>query len=162
MEPPPSTSVSISNASDDAALETDWLRRGVGEALRLHDRAEAEVHVHFVSESEMAELNARYRGLTSSTDVLTFPSGGSFAHEPLGELVISVPDARRQAAFREIPLEHELAYLGIHGALHLLGFEDETPDRREAMVAEMRRVAVSAGLPTFEDWHSVHAEEVAE
>jgi rRNA maturation RNase YbeY len=98
-----------------------------------------------------------------ATDVLTFPAGdfpsGNLADAPLGDIVISVDFAQRQAVARGVALGQELAFLAIHGALHLAGYNDETDRAREEMVAEMNRVARAAGLEPDAAWHSIlHAE----
>lgn len=96
--------------------------------------------VRFVSDREMRELNRTYRQQDRPTDVLTFP-GEPFPGEPfpvqlfpgeadphLGDVVISVPTARRQAAVRGHDVERELRVLVLHGVLHCLGYDHETDD----------------------------------
>jgi len=81
------------------------------------------------------QLNRDYRGKDRPTDVLSFeqdPAGGV-----LGDIVISVPTARRQARAHGHDTAHEIEWLFLHGALHLLGYDDET----EAQAAEMDRRA---------------------
>ncbi|MGQ9520224.1 MAG: rRNA maturation RNase YbeY [Candidatus Fervidibacter sp.] len=91
------------------------------------------------------ELNLRYLGHDYPTDVLSFPLGAETTQpnknglpgEPewqmLGEIVISVETAKRNAKkYRQI-LESELLRLAIHGTLHLLGYDDETPPQRRLM-----------------------------
>jgi rRNA maturation RNase YbeY len=104
------------------------------------------------------ELNRVYRGLDEATDVLTFPSGG-FEGAPLGDVAISVPYAERQARARGVSLNQEIGYLAIHGALHLLGYDDESEADRVEMVQEMNRVAVAAGLQPDENWASLLHED---
>jgi ssRNA-specific RNase YbeY (16S rRNA maturation enzyme) len=66
-----------------------------------------------------------------------------------------VPYAERQAKLRKVSLSQELGYLAIHGALHLVGFDDGSEPERLAMVREMNVVAVEAGLLPDEDWASI-------
>jgi probable rRNA maturation factor len=76
-------------------------------------------------------LNKTYRGKDKTTDVLSFPAGGGAlpdGTEPLGEIVISVPQAARQAAEAGHSLARELRVLVIHGYLHLLGYDHEVDD----------------------------------
>lgn len=103
------------------------------------------------------ELNARFRGLDEPTDVLTFP-GPDFPGAPLGDVAISLETARRQAKARGIPPDVEAAYLAIHAALHLAGFDDETDEDRARMQAEMARMAELCGLPVDAEWVSLHEE----
>lgn len=109
------------------------------------------------SDEEIADLNRRFRNLDEPTDVLTFPSGSPLV---LGDVAISVPYAERQAQARGIPLENELVYLTIHGALHLLGFDDETEQDRRVMMSEMARTAEAMGLKADAEWHSLLHEGV--
>jgi probable rRNA maturation factor len=71
-------------------------------------------------------LNARYRGKDTATDVLSFPGGGS--QEELGDVVISVETAERNARSLKRSLARELDVLALHGFLHVLGYDHETDD----------------------------------
>lgn len=87
----------------------------------------------------MAGLNRKWRRKDRSTDVLAFPAGGADAGF-LGDIVISVPFATRQARRRGEPTAGEIDRLLLHGYLHLLGYDHET-DRGEmdALEARLRR-----------------------
>jgi probable rRNA maturation factor len=95
----------------------------------------------FVSDDEMTELNASYRGKNKPTDVLSFAQteGEPFliadAGEEvlLGDIVIAIGTARRQALELRHSLEREIAFLTVHGVLHLCGFDHDTSSRRRAM-----------------------------
>jgi len=109
----------------------------------------------------MAELNQQYRGRSTSTDVLSFPQYSaeelcSLQPELLGDVVISVETAARQAERARISLWEEMTRLLIHGILHLLGFDHEenaaasrtmrTHERRIlAALLEDGRIAKAAG-----------------
>lgn len=112
------------------------------------------VEVVLTSDATLQELNRDRRGLDEPTDVLTF-CAPDFPRSPLGEILISVPYAERQAKQRGISIEAELCYLVIHGALHLLGFEDETETGCRLMQAEMARWGERLGLPAQPEWTSV-------
>ncbi len=87
---------------------------------------------------EIAELNERFRSKAKPTDVLSFPSGAqSLPMNELGDVVISIDTARRQAAERDLPLKHEITRLLIHGTLHLLGYDHEGVS--PAVARKMRR-----------------------
>ena len=87
----------------------------------------AEVHLVLTEDRTIRDLNRRFRGIDRATDVLSFPdgdtlpSGGLF----LGEIVISVDRARRQAEELGHDEVRELCELALHGALHLLGYDHE-------------------------------------
>lgn len=88
-----------------------------------------EVSVLFCGDARMRTLNRRYRRRDSSTDVLAFPAGETEGGL-LGDIVVSVPYAARQARRRREPLSREIDRLLVHGFLHLLGYDHET-DRGE-------------------------------
>lgn len=94
----------------------------------------AEVSVLFCGDRRMRGLNRRYRGKDRSTDVLAFPAGPG---PLLGDIVVSVPYARRQARRRGEPSSREVDRLVVHGFLHLLGYDHET-DRGEMDALEAR------------------------
>ena len=121
--------------------------RALGVSLGTTD---AGVSIVIAGDDDVRELNARYRGLDETTDVLSFaynhrgqyygkrkepshlPSTNEFILPPgedtsLGEVIISFPQARRQASQAGHPIETELAVLVTHGILHLLGYDHESP-----------------------------------
>jgi metalloprotein, YbeY/UPF0054 family len=102
-------------------------RNAVGEARGK------EFSVAFVSDRRIKELNRIFRDKNQPTDVLSFP------YEPdrydyletenfLGDIVISVETARRQASENDLSLENEIKQLILHGILHLCGYDHETDD----------------------------------
>jgi len=101
----------------------------------------ASLGVRFASDRELHRMNRDYRGKDKPTDVLSFPGGS----EPdgarhLGDVLISVPTARRQAADRGHPAERELKVLLLHGLLHCLGYDHETDQgEMERLERRLRR-----------------------
>lgn len=135
-------------------IEGSSIIHGIEVALRQQGASNPIVCVLLTTDEAIQALNLEHRGIDEATDVLTFPAG-EFPHAPLGDIAISVPYAERQAAARGVDLDQELAYLAIHGALHLCGLDDEDEDDRVQMVAEMNRAAVEAGLAPDAEWHSL-------
>src|SRR5262249_55607159 len=85
----------------------------------------------------MRSLNRRYRGKDKSTDVLAFPAGNGGL---LGDIVVSVPFATRQARRRREPVAREIDRLLLHGVLHLMGYDHETGQgQMGALEARLRR-----------------------
>lgn len=84
--------------------------------------------VRFVGDRTMRRLNRVFRGQDATTDVLSFPGGPSPEGRHLGDVVISVPQALRQAADLGHGGERELRLLLLHGVLHCLGHDHETDD----------------------------------
>ena len=114
------------------------MRRVVAEVVRRMHPAAAEVHVVLTGDDELRRLNRTYRGLDRPTDVLSFadgdplPTGGVL----LGEIVLSLDAARRQAAELGHGELRELEELVLHGTLHLLGHDHER-DRGEMAALEL-------------------------
>ena len=94
----------------------------------------AEIHeksfsVALISDSRMTELNKFFRGKDSTTDVLSFPNQpDEFESDRanLGDIVISVEQAKRQAEENGLSLDCEIKQLILHGLLHLCGYDHET------------------------------------
>ena len=94
--------------------------------------------VSIVNDSQMKKLNRRFRKKNRTTDVLSFPQleGKQFltAHPEIGDVIISLPTARRQAKEYGFTLELELARLTIHGVLHLFGYDHERSRKDEKKI----------------------------
>lgn len=106
-----------------AAIEP-WLRRLVGE---LAPEASS-FTVRFVGDRAIRRINRDYRGIDRATDVLSFPGQDGPEGRHLGDVAISVPTARRQAAERGEPVEREVRTLILHGLLHCMGYDHENDD----------------------------------
>jgi probable rRNA maturation factor len=110
--------------------------RLLGRLLRATRKGRCGVTLLLASDKEMRRLNRVFLGRDRATDVLSFPARGEL--EPgsphLGDLAVSVPQARRQARRAGWTVEEELALLVTHGFLHLLGYDHEEDD------GEMRRL----------------------
>ncbi len=91
-----------------------------------------ELGIAFVGTRAMADANQRYLQHSGSTDVITFDYG-STSTRLHGDLLISVPDAWKQALEFQTSGEAELLRYVIHGMLHLQGFDDQTPSARRQM-----------------------------
>jgi len=101
-----------------------------------------EVGVLLVNDAGMRRLNCLYRGIDRTTDVLSFPlltneKRPFTSHLLLGDIVISLPQAGRQAAEYEATFYQELSRLLVHGLLHLLGYDHE---KNNYQAAKMRRL----------------------
>jgi rRNA maturation RNase YbeY len=107
--------------------------------------------VLFTDEPGIADLNKRFRGLEEPTDVLTFPEGQAAS----GDIAICVPYAKRQARERGIELQDEIVFLAVHGALHLVGLNDESDDERAEMIRRMNQIVVRLGMAPDNDWGSL-------
>lgn len=110
----------------------------------IHQRVEeaCELAVVVTDDAALHELNRRHRGVDAPTDVLAFPdeTRGPFVGAPgqpryLGDVVISFSRAEAQAEEAGHSTQAELQLLAVHGALHLLGYDDESEEQRARMWA---------------------------
>jgi probable rRNA maturation factor len=111
-----------------------------------------------VNDDAIQVLNREHRGKDKATDVLSFPMFDDASSDPeiderlLGDVVISIDTARRQAADYDAPVQRELYRLLIHGLLHVLGHDHEEAGERAEMEAEEKRLAAAIGMPwPYED-----------
>jgi probable rRNA maturation factor len=144
--------VYLSNATRKTGLDFAAIERTIGALLAALGEGDSSISVSFVRDAKIRALNRAFRGLDKPTDVLSFPlvePGDAYpgAERLLGDVVISVDTARRQAADYDASLDREVQRLLIHGVLHLLGHDHLEPAERAAMEAEERRLADAIGMP---------------
>lgn len=119
-------------------------KEAVHAALRLEGYNEdgGEVSVLFTNDAFIGDLNSQYRGVEGPTDVLSFAFNEGEEDDVvkvagipdmLGDVVVSLETAGRQAAGAGKSLEQEVALLLVHGTLHLLGYDHETPEKEAVM-----------------------------
>jgi probable rRNA maturation factor len=141
--------------SQPIPLSTKPLLEAGERALRAEGAATAEVSLLLTDNETIHALNRDYRGKDKPTDVLSFaqrdqhPDAPEFHApttadhpEPLGDVVISVETAARQAEQHGVALDDELALLTVHGILHLLGYDDMTDEGAEEMQEKERALGV--------------------
>ena len=118
------------------------------DALRLGD---AELSVLFVDDATIRVLNRKHRDKDSPTDVLAFPVDEKPVRgvpRVLGDVVISLETAVRQARSRRRRLFAEVRFLLAHGLLHLVGYDHATRIQKRRMDAAARRLVRAAGVST--------------
>ncbi|MBI2860464.1 MAG: rRNA maturation RNase YbeY [Chloroflexi bacterium] len=124
----------------------EWLRRLVEQVLMaLGTEPGAGLSLALSGDERVRQLNREFRGLDEPTDVLSFGPRSEGGGEPfpfilppegppyLGDIIISCPQAVRQASAQGHPVETEIAVLLVHGVLHLLGYEHGDPESERAM-----------------------------
>jgi len=128
---------------------------GLLAALLRHESVtnDPEISVVICDDAFIQALNREYRQKDKPTDVLSFAQDDP---NVLGDIVISLPTAARQADAAGWPLESEIALLAVHGLLHLLGYDDETASgawemqrRTEAVLTERGIAVPDAGTHPF-------------
>jgi probable rRNA maturation factor len=137
-------------------LETGWLKSLAEQVLTLQGAdVEAELDLFITSQERVQALNQSYRGNDAPTDVLAFstlPNAGEpFIPPPdgrlhLGEVIVSYPQAVIQAREEGHSIKKEIATLITHGILHLLGFDDETPELKKQMQAREKEILGHLGI----------------
>jgi len=122
--------------------------RRIRAMIRLLQIEKAEVSFVLTDDERIHELNKVYRGKDKPTDVLAFAMHegefGALAGHVLGDVIVSVATARKQALSRRAALLDEVTMLLAHGLLHLLGWDHDTPAKDRRMRAETARLCAAA------------------
>jgi probable rRNA maturation factor len=129
-------SVSIRNHQKIFKIDLSRLRKSMTRLLRELKSDNREIDLLLVDDKEIQELNNAYLGLDKPTNVLSFAmTEGEFGNinpQILGDIVISVETAYREALISHMDLMDELEFLLIHGLLHLLGYNHENTSVEKA------------------------------
>ena len=124
--------VEVINRQRKMPVDCERWRAFAEKALKVAPADGAGVTVAFVSDRVMRGLNRRWRGKGGTTDVLSFPAGQDEFEKldgvTLGDVVISVEQAARQAGEHGLSFENEVEQLILHGVLHLCGYDHERDD----------------------------------
>jgi probable rRNA maturation factor len=130
------------------------VRRFAQAALAEVGESSAELSVTFVGDRRMRGLNRQFRRKDRTTDVLAFatreariPHASRRPAGLLGDVVISVPTAMRQAREGNRSLDHEIAMLLIHGILHLCGYDHERSETEARRMQRRERMMVTRLAP---------------
>ena len=130
----------------DKLITEEWLCQITDDALNcLGVTGNKSIEIAITDDQKMTDLNLRHLGIDSTTDVLSFSNinpikRSSYSDQQndippkvIGEVVISIEQAGRQAAAKSISFKEEVAFLLAHGILHLLGYDHEADDDRIQM-----------------------------
>lgn len=134
------------------ALDAERLRHAAQTTLQQQNAPSgASLTIVITDDEAVAALNRQFRGIDAPTDVLSFPAGQMPVYAAnsatyLGDLVIAYPYAVAQAQRERHDRDESLALLVVHGALHLLGFDHDTPDQRAVMWAAQAAVLEVLGI----------------
>lgn len=149
--------VIISNYPEELAVPQEYVDNVAAAAEmvgRLYGVENGEVSITLTDNAYIHKLNKQYRGIDRPTDVLSFALNeseepeieGGMAVNVLGDLIISVERAEEQAADFGHSVRREMAFLTVHGMLHLLGYDHMKDEEREEMEAEQRFVMEKLGI----------------
>lgn len=129
--------VFISNRCQNIDFNEAIIYNATLTTLKVHDSVDCEVSILLTDDAEIRVLNRQYRCIDAPTDVLAFAMREGIDRDLnaqlLGDLVISVPTAQHQSVVHGHSLDMELAILSVHGTLHLLGYDHQTPEEAEIM-----------------------------
>lgn len=140
----------VENISLPAAEDARLLENAARQVL-IHSNQDQNTDLSVVIEDDnlLKDLNKRYRDIDDTTDVLSFeaneiePSTGVLY---LGDIIISLPQAQRQAEKSGHPLIAELQLLTVHGTLHLLGHDHSEEDEKNTMFSAQKEILQSLGV----------------
>jgi len=125
------------------------VRKSAEKTLALEKSENCEVSILLTDDSEIHELNSLYRQVDAPTDVLAFAmregEDGDANSDILGDVVISIPTAERQAKEYGHSLEAELSLLVAHGVLHLIGYDHAERDEADIMQEKQKEIVYSLG-----------------
>ena len=135
----------LSSSRSAHAKRLTRLAKSFAKNLKLSN---AELSVSLVRDPAIRKLKREYFGIDAVTDVLSFPAGDfpGPGPRPLGDIVISLDTARRQAKALRTTLDRELALYLAHGLLHLLGHDHQTAADARKMERLERRLLGHAGM----------------
>lgn len=142
--------IRVTNTSRNTAFDVEVVYSAVRTTLKAHDAEPCEVSVLLTDDAGIRQLNHDYRGIDAPTDVLAFSmregEDGDVNPSLLGDLVISLETAARQAATRNGlsgvcgNLETETALLTVHGTLHLLGYDHQAQEEAKVMFEKQESI----------------------
>jgi len=106
-------------------------------------KGKTEISISVVGDRQMRNLNMKFRKKNETTDVLSFPLSTDVLKKygilPLGDIFICLPVAKKEADGENISVENKLAWLTVHGFLHLLGYDHETTAKDAQAMLDLER-----------------------
>ncbi len=133
--------VNIHNQTDERIDDVISLIKKVFKKVKEKQSME----IVFVSQEEIHRMNLAYRQIDRPTDVLSFINDDS-SISSLGDIFISLVQARKQAIDYEHSFEREVGFLSVHGYLHLKGYDHHTKDEEEIMIQAQEEILNKAKL----------------
>ncbi|MBQ3109514.1 MAG: rRNA maturation RNase YbeY [Clostridia bacterium] len=128
----------------------ELITRALTAALEYEGRT-GDISVVIIDDETMHTMNRDYRNVDRTTDVLSFPAWEGYdlptiPDDLLGDIAISLPTAQRQAEEYGHPLNRELAFLAVHGALHLIGYDHMCEEDELVMRDHQQKILTGMGL----------------
>ncbi len=121
-------------------LRVKWVRDIVSKLLDIQGLEGTEISIYLTDDETIRLLNRDFRGKDRATDVLSFIYNEQVVrYKLLGEIVISIDTAKRQAKELGHSLEEEIKRLLVHGFVHLLGYDHELGEEEEKHFMELEK-----------------------
>jgi probable rRNA maturation factor len=131
----------IQNNQNKIKINRRKIRAAILKILKILECADKEISINFVDDTKIKQLNKQYLGKDKATNVLSFSlrenEYGNINPQVLGDIVISVETARKDAIYGNLTVDQEIDFLIIHGLLHLLGYDHENTTEKET--SKMRK-----------------------
>jgi probable rRNA maturation factor len=125
----------IKNNQKKIKIDKRRIRGTVSKILKILNCADKEISLSFIVDENIKQLNKQYLGKDKATNVISFSlhegEYGNINPQILGDIVISVETAQRDAIKENLTFSQELGFLIIHGILHLLGYNHENTTIKE-------------------------------
>jgi len=141
----------LSNNQNQHPVDSKALQSQIGQLLEKLGETQCELSLLLTDDAEIRRLNKTYRNLDHATDVLSFPQDEDAVNESgdtlLGDVVISVETAARQAEEHHLSFNEELILLAIHGILHLLGYDHERSPQDARIMKDKTQVIFETLFP---------------
>ena len=142
--------IDVTNDSNNIYFDVELVYNAVRTTLKAHSLDNCEVSVLLTDDRRIRELNREYRGIDSPTDVLAFAmhddqDSKNLNPNILGDIVISLETAERQANTAQHSIDREVAVLTIHGILHLIGYDHITHEDAIIMFEKQDYLVKSIG-----------------
>ncbi|MEE8127133.1 MAG: rRNA maturation RNase YbeY, partial [Nitrospinaceae bacterium] len=147
----PDMEILLSNNQNQHPVDSKALQSQIGQVLEKLGETQCELSLLLTDDAEIRRLNKTYRNLDHATDVLSFPQDENAVNESgdtlLGDVVISVETAARQAQEHHLSFNEELILLAIHGILHLLGYDHERSPQDARIMKDKTQVIFETLFP---------------
>ena len=128
-------------------IDIPRIKSSLGEILTTLDNADREISLTIVDDTGITEINRQYLGRDYPTNVIAFSLNegefGDINPHILGDIIISIETAIRDAKTGDLSIEDEIDYLMIHGVLHLLGYDHELAEEAEEMQEKEKEIFFS-------------------
>ena len=118
-------------------FDYSYLNKIIDKTLEMENVLSSNFAIVFIDDEKMHELNKNYRGIDRTTDVLSFIDG---TNKSLGDVFISLNKALSQSTQYKHSLLREVAFLSVHGFLHLMGYDHQTKDEEEIMINKQKEI----------------------